>query len=62
MVSVEPIDYYVSADRLEQASVIAPKILAINPDLTAEWLATRTPGPRDEIPHRIARLRSGGLP
>ncbi len=56
------IGYYVSVDRLEEARVIAAEILAINPDLTAEWLATHAIGPADEVPALAASLRRAGLP
>ncbi len=56
------IEYYVSVDRIEEARVIAAEILAVNPDLTAEWLATHSLSQRDEIPARIASLRRAGLP
>ena len=50
------IEYYVSVDRLEEAREIAAEILAVNPDLTAEWLATHSLSPRDEVPARTASL------
>ncbi len=56
------IGYYVSVDRLEEARVIAAEILAINPDLTAEWLATHGFGPANEVPALTASLRRAGLP
>ncbi len=51
-----------SVDRLEEARVIAAEILAINPDLTAEWLATHASRPADEVPALTASLRRAGLP
>ena len=56
------IQYYVSADRLEEARAIVPEILAINPDLTAEWLATHHLYAKDEVSALIASLRRAGLP
>ena len=54
--------YYVSVDRLEEARTIAPEIIAINPDLTAEWLATNGLFSQEEVPAGIASLQAAGLP